>query len=183
MSDAAATAHGDPGGTPAPRLVLVGPPGSGKSSVGAVLARRWSTRLVDTDTEIEQAQGRSVSEIFVDDGEETFRALERAAVDDALRQPDVVVSLGGGAVLAAETRALLANHRVVFLDVGLAAAGSRVGLGVSRPLLLGNVRGRLKALMDARRPLYEQVATARVDTDALDVDQVADLVERVLADG
>jgi shikimate kinase len=164
----------------APRVVLVGPPGAGKTAVGHVLAQRWQVPLCDTDAAVEVCAGKPIADIFVDEGEPTFRALERDAVAVALNRCDGVVSLGGGAVMAAETREALEGHRVAFLDVGLAAASSRVGLGSARPLLLGNVRGQLKALLDARRPYYLQVAEFTVLTDSLGVDEVADEVERLL---
>lgn len=164
-----------------PRVVLVGPMGAGKTTVGEILARRWGVELRDTDADIERDAGKPVSDIFVDDGEQAFRTREVVAVAAALRQHRGVVSLGGGAVLSADTRAALGGHRVVFLDVGLSQAAARVGLGTTRPMLLGNVRGQLKALMDARRPLYEGVATATVLTDDLDAETVADLVEKALA--
>ena len=163
---------------PTPRVVLVGTMGAGKTTVGRRLARAWEVGFRDTDLDVEAAEGRSVSDIFVDSGEAHFRALERAAVAQALASHDGVLALGGGAVLDPATRDLLSGHRVVFLRVGLSDAASRVGLGVSRPLLLGNVRGRIKQLIDERTPVYEALATHVVDTDGLDVDQV---VERVLA--
>jgi shikimate kinase len=169
------------GPTPRPQLVLVGPPGAGKSSVGEVLARRWGTELRDTDADIEAGVGKPVAEIFVDEGEGFFRELEGRAVEQALLEHGGVVALGGGAVTSDHVRRLLAGHRVAFLDVGLADAASRVGLGVTRPLLLGNVRSQLKALLDARRPLYEEVSTVTVVTDGLTVDEVADAVEKALA--
>lgn len=164
-----------------PRVVLVGPMGAGKSTVGAILARRWGVELRDTDTDIEQAQGKPISEIFIDDGEPYFRGLEVEAVAEALASHPGVVSLGGGAVMSADTRDALAGHRVVFLDVGLSQASARVGLGGTRPMLLGNVRGQLKTLMDQRRPLYAGVAAATVLTDDLDAEAVADAVEQALA--
>lgn len=167
-------------GRSGPRVVLVGPPGAGKSSVGAELARRWGTRLRDTDADIEASEQRSVAEIFVDDGEGHFRTLERRAVEAAIAGHDGVLALGGGAVTADSTRALLRGLPVVFLDVGLAQAATRVGLGATRPLLLGNVRGQLKALLDARRPLYAELAVATVLTDGRTVAEVADAVEEAL---
>ncbi len=155
-----------------PRLVLVGTMGAGKSAVGRRLARAWGVGFRDTDHDVEHREGRSVSDIFVDSGEEHFRALERAAVAAALETHDGVLALGGGAVLDESTRALLAGHRVVFLRVGLSDAAKRVGLGVSRPLLLGNVRGRIKQLIDERTPVYEAVATDVVDTDGVTLDEV-----------
>lgn len=163
-----------------PRLVLVGPPGAGKTSVGEVLAARWAVVLLDTDQAIEREQQTTVSDIFVDQGEAAFRRFEETAVADALTTHDGVVALGGGAVLSAATRDRLTGLQVAFLDVGLAAAAGRIGLGLTRPLLLGNVRAQLKALLDARRALYVEVATVVVATDELDVSQVADEVERLL---
>ena len=134
----------------------------------------------DTDADIVAAQGREISDIFVDDGEAAFRALEREAVARALAEHDGVLSLGGGAVLDEDTRALLADHTVVFLQVGLTDAVKRVGLGTSRPLLMGNVRSRVKALLDERTPIYASVATHTVDTDGRTPDEVADEVEALL---
>jgi shikimate kinase len=155
--------------------------GAGKTTVGAELAARWGVELRDTDADIEAVAGKPVSEIFVDDGEAEFRALERTAVARALAEHSGVVAVGGGAVMADETRAALAAHRVVFLDVGLSDAAARVGLATTRPLLLGNVRGQIKALLDARRPLYQEVATIRVDTDGRTVADIADEIEKALA--
>lgn len=163
-----------------PRVVLVGSMGAGKSTVGELLAAGWSVPARDTDTDIETAEGRAVSEIFVDAGEPYFRALERAAVASALAEHDGVLSLGGGAVLDPETRLALAEHTVVFLRVGLADAVKRVGLGTSRPLLLGNVRSRIKALLEERGPIYESVATLVVETDARTPDAVAEEIRVAL---
>ncbi|GAB3666423.1 shikimate kinase [Nocardioides korecus] len=161
----------------APRLVLVGPMGAGKTTVGRRLAEAWDVTFRDTDLDVEESEGRSVADIFVDSGEERFRELERAAVLAALAGHDGVLALGGGAVTGSDVRAALADHRVVFLRVGLADAASRVGLGVSRPLLLGNVRGRMKQLIDERTPVYESVATHVVDTDGRSVEDVVAAVQ------
>ncbi|MGL5824114.1 MAG: shikimate kinase [Nocardioides sp.] len=149
----------------APRVVLIGPMGAGKSTVARLLGSTWQLPVRDTDTDIERIEERSISDIFVESGEAYFRALEATAVAKALASHHGVLALGGGAVLDANTRALLVDHRVVYLKVGLADAAKRVGLGASRPLLLGNVRAQLKALLDERHPLYESVASLTVETD------------------
>jgi shikimate kinase len=166
-----------------PRVVLVGTMGAGKTTVGRRLAAAWGLPFRDSDEDVEATEGRSVSDIFVDSGEAHFRALERAAVAQALSTHGGVLALGGGAVLDTSTRALLEGHRVVFLRVGLSDAANRVGLGVSRPLLLGNVRGRIKQLIDERTPVYESVATHVVDTDGVDVDGVVAQVRALVEDG
>ena len=166
-----------------PRAVLVGPMGAGKSTVGRVLARRWGVVVRDTDTDVEQTAGKPVSEIFVDDGEDRFRELEKAAVAAALATHDGVLSLGGGAVLDPDTRTLLEGHPVVFLKVGLADAVKRVGIGTGRPLLLGDdggIRARVRKLLDERTPVYESVATVVVGTDGQTPEQVADAIEASL---
>lgn len=166
--------------TAGPRAVLVGPMGAGKTTVGALLAAGWGLTLRDTDADIEATEGRSVSDIFVESGEAYFREREAAAVAAALASHDGVLSLGGGAVLDPATRELLAGHAVVFLRVGLADAVKRVGLGVGRPLLLGNVRSRVKALLDERTPIYEAVATITVDTDGRTPEDVASEIQEAL---
>jgi shikimate kinase len=168
-------------GGPRPRVVLVGPMGAGKSTVASVLAERWGVPARDTDADVVARDGREISDIFVESGEEHFRALEREAVAAALAEHEGVLSLGGGAVLDPATREALAGHRVVFLQVGLSEAVKRVGLGIGRPLLLGNVRARIKALLDERTPVYESVATVVVDTDETSPEVVADRIEELLA--
>ncbi|HYN29234.1 MAG TPA: shikimate kinase [Dermatophilaceae bacterium] len=150
--------------TTRPRAVLIGPPGSGKTTVGALVADALGTTLTDTDTVVEEAAGRSVADIFVGEGEAAFRDLERAAVAGALAGTDGVVALGGGAPMEPGTAAALEGHTVVFLDVGIADAAGRVGFDRSRPLLLVNPRARWVALMADRRATYERLATFRVDT-------------------
>jgi shikimate kinase len=159
-----------------PVVVLVGVPGAGKSTVGRALAARLGVGYRDTDADVEGGTGRPIADIFVESGEVEFRRLESAAVAAALAEHPGVLALGGGAVMDPTTRTLLAGRPVVWLRVGLAAASQRAGLGVARPVLLGNVRAQMKALMDSRAPLYAEVARLTVDTDGLSVDEVADRI-------
>ncbi|MGW4378839.1 shikimate kinase [Kitasatospora sp. NPDC004531] len=164
----------------APVVVLVGPPGSGKSTVGRVLAERLGLPFRDTDEDIERTAGKPIPEIFVDEGEPHFRQLEREAVAAAAADFSGVLALGGGAVMAPATREVLAPLPVVFLEVALADAVKRVGLDAPRPLLAVNPRARWRELMEARRPLYLEVATAVVDTQDRTPEQVADAVLEAL---
>lgn len=166
-----------------PVCVLVGMMGAGKTTVGRLLADRLGVPFRDVDADIEAAAGKPISDIFIDDGEEHFRALERDAVAAALDGFDGVLALGGGAILSDETRKRLAGHRVVYLSVELPDALKRVGLGAGRPVLAMNPRATLRHLLDQRRPLYEEVATAVVATDGRTPEEVADEVAALLGVG
>jgi shikimate kinase len=160
----------------APQIVLVGVPGSGKTTVGTLLAERLGVGFRDTDQDVERTEGKPVSDIFVESGEAHFRALEKAAVALALQEHDGVLALGGGAVLDDGTRALLVEQPTVWLQVGPAAGAHRVGMDVIRPVLLGNVRGRMTQLLKERGPLYAEVARITVDTEGRTPAEVADAV-------
>jgi shikimate kinase len=168
---------------PFPSIVLIGPPGAGKTTVGATLATRLGVAFADTDAIVEAAAGKPVSDIFITDGEPEFRRLERAAVATALAAQDDleagagpgVIGLGGGAVMDEQTRGRLAGRRVVYLETGFADLAKRVGLDRARPLLIGtNPRAQLKALLDQRLPVYEGLAWLTVRTDGRDPDEIAD---------
>lgn len=166
-----------------PTLVLVGPPGAGKSTVGKVLARRLQVGFADVDALIVERAGTTIADIFLRDGEDAFREIEREAVAQALDGVDGVLALGGGAVLDPDTRARLRGHRVVYLTVSLADGLRRTGMSTARPLLAGvNPRATFKALLDARAPLYQEVATVQVDTARRSANQVARAVLEALGE-
>ncbi|MEU0130916.1 MULTISPECIES: 3-dehydroquinate synthase [unclassified Streptomyces] len=157
----------------APLIVLVGPMGVGKSTVGELLAELLGTGYRDTDADVVATAGKAISEIFIDEGEERFRALEREAVRAAVDRHTGVLALGGGAVLDDGTRALLAGLPVVYLSMDVDEAVRRVGLNTARPLLAVNPRRQWRELMDARRHFYEEVARATVATDDRTPEEVA----------
>lgn len=161
-------------------MVIVGPPGAGKTTVGQLVADALGVGFRDTDADIEVLAGKPIPEIFIDEGEAHFRTLERQAIRAALDTHDGVLALGGGAVMAEETRAALRGHTVVYLSVELADAVKRVGLGQGRPLLTINPRATLRHLLDQRRPLYEEVATVTVATDGRTPEEIAaEVVRRI----
>ncbi len=163
-----------------PRALLVGAPGAGKTTVGRALAERLGVEFRDTDEDIERLAGKRIADIFIDDGEEAFRALETDVLQRVIGASDGIVSLGGGVVMREANRELLAGLPVVWLDVTLSEAVKRVGLGTSRPLLMGNVRGRLMQLMAERTPVYEQVSSMRVRTSEREVRAVVDEIVTLL---
>lgn len=163
-----------------PVLILVGPPGAGKTTVGRLVSERQGLAFRDSDADVEATAGRTVADVFLYDGEAAFRAMESKAIEEALGSHDGVLALGGGALGDAGTRARLAGHHVVFLDVGLSDAAARIGLNRDRPLLLGNPRAQLKIMLDERRTAYEQAAVTTVSTDGLTPEAVADRVAATL---
>jgi shikimate kinase len=157
-------------------IVLVGVPGAGKSTVGELLAKKLNLNFVDTDLVIEQQAGKSISDIFVQDGEPVFRSLEKQVVAEAISNDDCVISVGGGALMDADTRELVKKQACVWLQAGLSQAVDRVGMNKNRPLLLGNVRGQLADLMTAREPLYIECAKHVVDTNNMTPEQVVEKI-------
>ena len=163
-------------------VILLGAPGAGKSTVGALLAKNLKLAFVDTDKVIEEISGKSVSQIFVDDGEDRFRALELEVLENQLSATDTVLSLGGGAPISPTAQALLKNSKGVkiFLDVSLSVAAPRVGFNRDRPLLLGNPRAQWQSLLDKRRPIYEDVADHCIKVDTLKANAiVSQIVEMI----
>ena len=163
-----------------PCVVLIGPPGSGKTTVGHALAAMLGVPLRDTDRAIEIQQGQSISDIFLDQGEPRFRELERAEVASSLASHSGVLSLGGGAVMDPLTQAVLAGLTVVFLDVTIADAAKRVGFDGSRPLLAVNPRAQWTQMMQVRRPIYERLATFSVQTTGRAPKDIADEIAQRL---
>jgi len=158
------------------QIVLVGPMGVGKSTVGRLLAERLGCSYRDTDDDIVAEQSRTIADIFVDEGEPVFRAIEKQAVQRALAEHDGVLSLGGGSILDEDTRGLLAGHRVVYLSMDVEEAVQRTGLNAARPLLAVNPRRQWRELMEARRHLYTEVAVAVVPTDGRTPEEVTQAV-------
>ena len=161
-----------------PRLILIGPPGCGKSTVGAALAQKLIIDFIDTDLAIEASYGQKISDIFVDKGEEFFRDLEFKVLDQSLMKEDCVLSLGGGAPIAQRAQEILKTARapIFFLDVSLAVAAPRVGFNRDRPLLLGNPRAQWQSLAETRRPIYESLASFVIKVDAMSVEEVVDAI-------
>lgn len=168
-----------------PRVVLIGPPGGGKSTTAFALGQRTGWPVRDTDDDISEVAGKSITEIFFDEGEAHFRALEREAVTTALALHTGILALGGGAVLDPLTESALsaytkAGGTVVFLDVSLSQASPRVGFNRSRPLLLGNPRAQWQKMMNARRPVYERIANLHIHTDDITTKQGAAQIHEAL---
>ena len=165
-----------------PPIILIGPPGAGKTSVGKALAKKLALNFLDSDKVVEEKSGKSISEIFITDGEPAFREMERAAVIDLIENQDGVIALGGGSVMDLEvSKRLLPMANVVFLDVSISNAAPRVGFNRDRPLLLGNPRQQWIALMEKRRSTYEALAKARVSTDNKKPVEVVEEIVKELA--
>ena len=156
------------------RLVLIGAPGAGKSTVGKALSEKLNREFLDTDALIQDSTGKTITDIFVVDGEEAFRAIELKVLADVLKSENTVISLGGGAPISEQAQRLITDSQslVIFLDVSLATAAPRVGFNRDRPLLLGNPRAQWQALSDKRRPIYERLADVAIKVDEMDVDAI-----------
>lgn len=165
-----------------PRVILIGPPGAGKTTVGKALAKKLLCNFADTDRLIEGKAGRKISEIFVESGEQVFRNLESEVLKESLNDFDGVLALGGGAPISTENQALIdsSNSTVVFLEVSISQAANRVGFNRERPLLLVNPRQQWQELMNARRPIYEKLADFKISTDSVKPQEVAEQIKKFL---
>ena len=162
-----------------PYAILIGPPGSGKSRVGRALANTLGVGFIDSDSVVEKKSGRKISDIFVDDGESVFRDLEFEALTSSLKDKSSVLSLGGGAPISQRSQTALTGtgYPIVFLDVSLSVAAPRVGFNRDRPLLLGNPRAQWQSLYDARRPIYEKLATMVIKVDSMNIDEIVHTIK------
>jgi shikimate kinase len=156
------------------QIILIGPPGAGKSTIGLSLAKKMKVKFADTDALIEAKLDKKISDIFVDLGEPIFRTEELIVLAEVLQSDNGVVSLGGGAPISPQAQELLRNSGaiVIFLDISLGKAAARVGFNRDRPLLLGNPRAQWNELMNSRRPIYESLATAVVPVDDRSVNEI-----------
>ena len=161
------------------RIVLIGAPGSGKSTVGIALAAHLQWPFVDTDALIELKESKKITDLFVDNGEEYFRSVEFSVLQEVLQEESAVISLGGGAPISESAQDVLqsSDSMIVFLDVSLSTAAPRVGFNRDRPLLLGNPRAQWQALSDQRRPIYEKLATQSIKVDDMSVDEIIAIIE------
>lgn len=166
----------------APRVILIGPMGSGKTTIGQLVARNLAVAFRDTDHVIEERAGKSVSDIFLEDGEDEFRILEKKVLRDELLSDDTVLALGGGAPISVDAQSALRAiaSPVVYLDISLATVAPRIGFNRDRPLLLHNPRGQWQTLMEARRPIYESIADTVIDVNERSESEIVDLILEVL---
>ena len=162
----------------APRVILIGPMGSGKTTIGSLLAEKLGLSFRDTDHLIEEQEEKTVSQIFLDEGEDAFRAIEKRVLREELLTDGTVLSLGGGAPISIDAQSALraiASH-IIFLDISLSTVAPRIGFNRDRPLLLNNPRGQWQTLMEARRPIYEAIADATINVDDKSEEEIVTIV-------
>lgn len=166
----------------APRVILIGPMGSGKTTIGQLIASKLGIPFRDTDHVIEEKSGKSVSDIFLEDGEDAFRILEKKVLREELLTDDTVLALGGGAPISVDAQSALRAiaSPVVYLDISLATVAPRIGFNRDRPLLLHNPRGQWQTLMEARRPIYESIADTVIDVNDRTESEILDLILDVM---
>lgn len=161
----------------APRVILIGPMGSGKTTIGSLLAEKLGLTFRDTDHLIEEQQEKSVSQIFLDEGEDAFRAIEKKVLRDELLTDETVLSLGGGAPISLDAQSALRaiSSYIIFLDISLSTVVPRIGFNRDRPLLLTNPRGQWQTLMEARRPIYEALADVTINVDDKSEEEIVNI--------
>ena len=166
----------------APRVILIGPMGSGKTTIGQLLASELEIPFRDTDHVIEEKSGKSVSDIFIEDGEDEFRILEKKVLRDELLSDDTVLALGGGAPISIDAQSALRAiaSPVVYLDISLATVAPRIGFNRDRPLLLHNPRGQWQTLMEVRRPIYESIADTVIDVNDKSESEIVSLILEIV---
>lgn len=166
----------------APRVILIGPMGSGKTTIGQLIAKRLDIAFRDTDQVVEEETGRTVSDIFLEDGEDAFRLLEKSVLRNELLSDGTVLALGGGAPISMDAQSALRAiaSPVVYLDISLATVAPRIGFNRDRPLLLHNPRGQWQTLMEARRPIYESIADTVIDVNTKSENEIVDEILEVL---
>jgi len=166
----------------APRVILIGPMGSGKTTIGQLIAKRLDIAFRDTDQVVEEETGRTVSDIFLEDGEDAFRLLEKGVLRNELLSDGTVLALGGGAPISMDAQSALRAiaSPVVYLDISLATVAPRIGFNRDRPLLLHNPRGKWQTLMEARRPIYESIADTVIDVNTKSETEIVDEILEVL---
>ena len=162
----------------APRVILIGPMGSGKTTIGSLLAQRLGLNFRDTDHLIEEQEGKTVSQIFLDQGEDAFRAIEKRVLREELLTDGTVLSLGGGAPISIDAQSALRaiSSHIIFLDISLSTVAPRIGFNRDRPLLLNNPRGQWQTLMEARRPIYEAIADTIINVDDKSEEEIVTIV-------
>ena len=160
------------------KVVLIGPPGAGKSTIGKALAKEIATEFIDSDSEIERITGKKISDIFVEEGEAVFRKTEVEIVTALLDGFEGVIALGGGAPINTQIQEALTgvDYPVIFIDVSISQAANRIGFNKDRPLLLINPRQQWMNLMSERRPIYEKLASQTVNSDSQKPHEVAKLI-------
>ena len=162
----------------APRVILIGPMGSGKTTIGSLLAQKLGLSFRDTDHLIEEQEEKTVSQIFLDQGEDAFRAIEKRVLREELLTDGTVLSLGGGAPISIDAQSALraiASH-IIFLDISLSTVAPRIGFNRDRPLLLNNPRGQWQTLMETRRPIYEAIADTIINVDDKSEEEIVTIV-------
>jgi len=162
----------------APRVILIGPMGSGKTTIGSLLAGKLGLSFRDTDHLIEEQEEKTVSQIFLDQGENAFRAIEKRVLREELLTDGTVLSLGGGAPISIDAQSALraiASH-IIFLDISLSTVAPRIGFNRDRPLLLNNPRGQWQTLMEARRPIYEAIADTIINVDDKSEEEIVTII-------